>query len=640
MCSILHELLKRHKKISSATFTRSMILLSILFMAILASASFAQTKLITYEDMKIISPRANDDLAKALADSQKELEAAGITTRLRAAHFIAQVMTETGGLKRIDENLNYSRATLLRVFSRRTISEAKASELAGKPREIANWVYGARLGNLGRHTDDGWNYRGSGFLQLTGRANFRDRGNEIGLPLEENPDLVRRPREGMLAALAYWTSRNMNAIADGNDRRRVRMMVNGPAAHGYEQSVYWFNKAWTQVFRDKDAAGFERDILVEFEAADEEALFNQMMVESGILPSVSVESGQRQSSIKAFQRELGLPETGELDEATRDALLDPLEWRYREDTEQMPSNSGSNVNSSVVINLSQDANAEQALPAVEGSGEILSNPSMPQEVQLQYETATATYADYETGRVGVEPGWYIPFSVIGDDDRVVITDTTTFPERAIVQILFDDGFGGRSLCSGAMISEDTVLTAAHCIHSGTVAGRAFSNFRVLPGRNRGAAPFGICSARSAYLLRGWTEAPNELEARYFDLGALKLDCEIGERTGWLGVRSVSNQDLGLPTKVQGYAADKSPPGRQWTSEDTLRVLGDLKGFYKNDTYGGTSGAPVFIGSDTMVLTGIHTNGVFGDEEPWDSHNAFTAVTPERLAQIKEWIVGE
>ena len=129
------------------------------------------------------------------------------------------------------------------MFSRRTVSKAKAGVIARKPKRVANWVYGARLGNRGRNTNDGWNYRGSGFIQLTGRTNFRNRGKELNLPLEAQPELARQPNQGLNAATAYWTSRKINKPADKDRLYRVRVLVNGRAAHGFKQSKFWYRKA-------------------------------------------------------------------------------------------------------------------------------------------------------------------------------------------------------------------------------------------------------------------------------------------------------------------------------------------------------------------------------------------------------------
>lgn len=146
-----------------------------------------------FEAIKRFSPRAKDELVNALVEYKQYLENAQINSPLRLTHFLAQIATETGGIRRIDENMNYSGALLLHVFGSKRISPAMAQKLSGKPQAIANYVYGDRLGNRGRDTNDGWDYRGSGFIQLTGRLNFRNRGREVGLPLEERPELARRP---------------------------------------------------------------------------------------------------------------------------------------------------------------------------------------------------------------------------------------------------------------------------------------------------------------------------------------------------------------------------------------------------------------------------------------------------------------
>lgn len=90
-------------------------------------------------------------------------------TPIQTAHVLAQAAHESGGFTAFTENLNYSAEGLLRIFSKYYTPEL-AKKHERKPSVIANHVYGGRMGNVG--INDGWDFRGRGALQLTGRANF------------------------------------------------------------------------------------------------------------------------------------------------------------------------------------------------------------------------------------------------------------------------------------------------------------------------------------------------------------------------------------------------------------------------------------------------------------------------------------
>ncbi len=83
----------------------------------------------------------------------------------------------------------------------------------------------ADLGNT--HPGDGARYHGRGYLQLTGRANYRAYGERLHLPLEENPDLALRPDVAARVLAAYFNQRQIPANARRGEWRLVRLKVNG-----------------------------------------------------------------------------------------------------------------------------------------------------------------------------------------------------------------------------------------------------------------------------------------------------------------------------------------------------------------------------------------------------------------------------
>ena len=157
----------------------------------------------------------------------------------------------------------------------------------------------------------------------------------------------------------------------------------------------------------------------------------------------------------------------------------------------------------------------------------------------------------------------------------------------------------------------------------------------MPGRNGPVDPFGTCSVTKLFSVTGWVEADTPLDGRLDDIGAIKLDCNVGDRTGWLPFGLLAERPAPFAVTIFGYPADKTPTGKQWESDGEDEILTASKLFYRNSTYGGMSGSPVFAGTDSKVVA-VHTNGLHGSP-PWSSYNAATRLDEEVVRGLTEFI---
>lgn len=202
----------------------------------------------------VVRRAAPDALAPYLAAFEAGdalLKSAGITTPLRLAHFLAQVMHETGGLTIQWENLNYKTASrLLDIFGEgnhsAAITRSEVGGLLGNPQALAERVYGLgnpkkarELGNT--QPGDGYRYRGGGILQTTGRANYRRMGQKCGVDFEAQPELVVSAEHALKPALAEWTEGNLNAAADRDDILTITKKING-GTNGLASRRVWLIK--------------------------------------------------------------------------------------------------------------------------------------------------------------------------------------------------------------------------------------------------------------------------------------------------------------------------------------------------------------------------------------------------------------
>lgn len=140
------------------------------------------------------------------------------------AHVMAQFSEESGGGTEMIENMNYSAARLLQIFPSH-FTHAQAIALQHQPRLIADHAYNGRMGNrVG--TDDGWNFRGQGFSQLTGRNNYVALAKTTGLDLVNHPELLIDPAHAFDCAVGDFIQCGCLPYAEKDDLIGVSSLLN------------------------------------------------------------------------------------------------------------------------------------------------------------------------------------------------------------------------------------------------------------------------------------------------------------------------------------------------------------------------------------------------------------------------------
>jgi predicted chitinase len=98
------------------------------------------------------------------------------------------------------------------------------------------------LGN--KYKGDGARYKGRGFIQLTGRYNYKKAGKELGLPLEKNPELVEKPEIAAKVAVWFWKHRVQPNVDNFKNTREVTKQVN-PGLRGLKDRHEQYNDYMT-----------------------------------------------------------------------------------------------------------------------------------------------------------------------------------------------------------------------------------------------------------------------------------------------------------------------------------------------------------------------------------------------------------
>ena len=172
------------------------------------------------------------------------MEKFGISNPTRLAHFLSQVAHESGNFKFVNENLNYGAKGLLSIFKKYFPTEALAKAYERKPEKIANKVYASRMGNGDEASGEGYKFRGRGYIQLTGKDNYKAFSDFIGEDCVANPDLVATKYPLTSAAFFFHKNKLWDICDKGHSHdvvTAVTKRVNGGTI-GLEDRIKHFDE--------------------------------------------------------------------------------------------------------------------------------------------------------------------------------------------------------------------------------------------------------------------------------------------------------------------------------------------------------------------------------------------------------------
>lgn len=176
--------------------------------------------MISQNQVAVIMPNLSAArLAQFFPHLEKAMKEFEINTLLRAAAFLAQLAHESAEFRFMEEIWGPT-AAQKRYEPVTSLSQA--------------------LGNT--QTGDGKRFKGRGPIQLTGRANYRRYGNQLGIDLENNPLLAATPEIGFRTAGLFWKKNGLNELADKQFFKTITKRING-GLNGFEDRLKYYVRA-------------------------------------------------------------------------------------------------------------------------------------------------------------------------------------------------------------------------------------------------------------------------------------------------------------------------------------------------------------------------------------------------------------
>jgi putative chitinase len=175
-----------------------------------------------------------------------------IKNPLHLAHFLAQIAHESGNFQFVTENLNYSAEGLRKIFPKYFADNITAMKYARNSEAIGSRVYASRMGNGDESSKEGFKFRGRGYIQLTGKSNYKAFSDFIKEDCVENPDLVST-KYPMDSAIWFFDKNKLWDICSkgsGDDTvTAVTKRVNG-GTHGLADRINKFKLYYSLLEQD------------------------------------------------------------------------------------------------------------------------------------------------------------------------------------------------------------------------------------------------------------------------------------------------------------------------------------------------------------------------------------------------------
>jgi predicted chitinase len=169
---------------------------------------------------QIMQQASRSKIAAFLEHLQAAMRRFGVDATLeRAAAFIAQLAHESGQFQFMEE-----------IWGP-TLAQKRYEPVSDLSKRLGNTQKG-----------DGFRFKGRGPIQVTGRFNYQQYGEALGIDLVSTPELAATPSVGFAIAGLYWDRNGLNALADRREFATITKRING-GLNGQAERVMFYERA-------------------------------------------------------------------------------------------------------------------------------------------------------------------------------------------------------------------------------------------------------------------------------------------------------------------------------------------------------------------------------------------------------------